>query len=1010
MATGLEPLILKAAMPLAAKGLHELTKPATQDKLVKAIKPYPGVPKLSWRQRSRLKAVIGSVDAGNALLDQDPPAAKALSAMVADKVFGEVESDRSLATANALITVYPKCVDGGQNAVLAAYQLRLVRQALDVHGEHLADISQAVTDVHALVAPRGSARIDPQVLLSGPLEGLGLQSAYQQVLQHREEDPAGASERLSDIIERIEKDNHVQLARRLRAERADLLARAGQLAEAADAWLPMVEDYLTGYGYGPHDAVNAWEVISAEEGAPVWLQARRSAVTALEHCYLGDTAASNALQAAVAAADAADPAAFRWVLHAAEACLVDHQPNAVAGQREQMLSAAAASTDPMVGVRLKLVVADATGDEELWLRLLDAAVAGTPGWSAQRAALIHARRGRNLFWNGQLEQALAQYRMAAAHGTQARNYQDAAAWFESARHVLSQAESIPYDDLTVLSQRVIALHEAGPGSLLKQGDDPRTTALAKLVDVNAENGQARSTRIDLRRYLRRSVILGELTDELDAHRHLGRLYLRMGRPESAVLHFITAGEVSDAGAAAATLTTYYDCLSAAQSPLPGPRAAALHTAFRQADLIPDDLAATWARIGLDEAKRHAVPPLSADTCLHGYEVLQGLANRFPDTLVDEFLQEIDPLLPRSHGYRIMDEHVAHILVGLGRSNPSHIRPVAERIATVFEQADDLASIVVDAARSLSQPLKLIRPRLEALLPATPDRRLAQRLHAALALVEIGETSSALTTIADNAVTIQLDTIPAHAGRRAGSAEETAILAGCLPIDRRAVLARHYCARILDADDTELNRAMYTSACRIVAADLPDEIRNELFDELFPLHTPTESRHPSDVVQRSMNDPFGFLRVRTRPGRLRRQVVKTLAVLASDEARQERAWRAAQPLAVSGDRYDANTVGNVGYSLAAKGFAAQLPWDAMASSSDAEMRRLAAALIPLTPDVDIEAVTSLASDTNWAVRRDLAQAITKITRASAAASKQFQGAIDLLRSDASYRVRSALIRT
>jgi hypothetical protein len=503
MVTGLEPMILKAAMPLAAKGIHELTKPSTQDKLVKEIKPYPGVQNLRRRQSRHLKAVIGTVEAGNALLDQDPPAAKTLSAMIASKVFGEAESERSLAIANALITVYPKCVDGGQNAVLAAYQLRLVRQALDVHGDKLENISQAVTEVHALVAASGSDRIDPQVLLTGPLEGLGLQADYQQVLQRQDEDPADAADRLSDIIERIEKDNQVQLGRRFRAERADLLARAGRLAEAADAWLPMVDDYLTGYGYGPHDAVNSWEVMAAEEGAPAWLQARRTAVIALEHCYLGDTAATDALQAAVVAADAADPAAPRWLLHAAEACLADDQPDAVAQHREQMLTAAAASTDPMVAVRLKLVVADATGDEDLWQELLGAAVAGTPGWSAQRAALIHARRGRKLFWDGQLDPALAQYRTAAAHGTQARHYQDAAGWFKSARHILSQAETIPYDDLTELSQRITALQEAGPGSLLEQGYDPRATALAKLVDVNAENGPARSTRIDLRRYLRR---------------------------------------------------------------------------------------------------------------------------------------------------------------------------------------------------------------------------------------------------------------------------------------------------------------------------------------------------------------------------------------------------------------------------------------------------------------------------------------------------------------------------
>lgn len=56
--TGMETLALKSVLPLAAKGIHELTKPATKDKLVAGIKPLPSVPKLNWRQRGRLKAVM----------------------------------------------------------------------------------------------------------------------------------------------------------------------------------------------------------------------------------------------------------------------------------------------------------------------------------------------------------------------------------------------------------------------------------------------------------------------------------------------------------------------------------------------------------------------------------------------------------------------------------------------------------------------------------------------------------------------------------------------------------------------------------------------------------------------------------------------------------------------------------------------------------------------------------------------------------------------------------------
>ena len=59
------------------------------------------------------------------------------------------------------------------------------------------------------------------------------------------------------------------------------------------------------------------------------------------------------------------------------------------------------------------------------------------------------------------------------------------------------------------------------------------------------------------------------------------------------------------------------------------------------------------------------------------------------------------------------------------------------------------------------------------------------------------------------------------------------------------------------------------------------------------------------------------------GKLRRQIAETLAVLAADHDRQDRVSKAAQQLAVSGEFSDANTVGNVGYTLAKKGYAPSL---------------------------------------------------------------------------------------
>ena len=72
--------------------------------------------------------------------------------------------------------------------------------------------------------------------------------------------------------------------------------------------------------------------------------------------------------------------------------------------------------------------------------------------------------------------------------------------------------------------------------------------------------------------------------------------------------------------------------------------------------------------------------------------------------------------------------------------------------------------------------------------------------------------------------------------------------------------------------------------------------------------------------RRLRNPFGFLRIRTRTGKLRRQTDETLAVLGADHDGQDRVWKAAQQLALPGEFSDATTVGHVGYTLAKKGYA------------------------------------------------------------------------------------------
>jgi hypothetical protein len=208
---------------------------------------------------------------------------------------------------------------------------------------------------------------------------------------------------------------------------------------------------------------------------------------------------------------------------------------------------------------------------------------------------------------------------------------------------------------------------------------------------------------ELTRWPESAFALGEINNELDAHELLAQMYLLLGDAAAALGHALVAGDVTRAGNAAAKLSAYYDCFAASQSPVPNIRAAGLRAAFSEADLIPDDQVARWARAALDDAQARVTAAMGGDPYVEAYSTLRGLANRFPDDLVPELLDLVAGRLPDK--YALLSEQITHILIGLGRHSRNHQARIAGLIATTFEDADDIAYDISDAARSLTVPLR-----------------------------------------------------------------------------------------------------------------------------------------------------------------------------------------------------------------------------------------------------------------------------------------------------------------
>ncbi|MGV0743815.1 hypothetical protein [Mycolicibacterium sp. XJ870] len=1010
--------------------LRKLAAPATQDKLVKRAQAHPKAPSLSWRERLRLKKMVATPDATAALFDQDAPGAAVLSALIAAEVFKKPDSAESMVLADILIAEIPGCLTSDELAVLNAYKLRRIAESIEDLSDQVRDVgsgvrevgsdfnqvSANVSDIRQLLLDRtGVLQVDPEVLIAGPLRALGLETDYAEIRRLDVTDPGRAAELLLAVIAQVRAGGSEEQTRPFITQRAQLLTRA-RSSLAIDAWVPMVDEFLSsGSGSGLHEPLEAWRSLIGAPEAPDWLPSRIAVVDALESWLYGDVPARDVLALAIAANSAGDPESALWLTQAAEGCLVDRDHQAMLEAREVLISCAEGAENDRHAARLYLAVADASSDEAVWRQLLSQAGVIDARFGPDAAGLIHARRGRDRFLLGKIDEALHEYRLSFERAGRGRLWGDAAAWARSAIFVMNRADSIILGDLETLRHRRAAFQAAGDQTQLPQSEDIHFAALASLAEMEGGGGSARRARSHLRRYQRRSIVLGVVDGELTSQALTGRFYMQLDDPDSAVGHFIQAGDIKQAAAAAARLTHFHDCLAEAQGTVRERRAVAFRVAADEADLIPDQQVSQWTEVALAEAKTRDYSLMGPSTYVNSYRLIEGLAWRFPADKVEQLLAEINLALPRPmHTGRPNDDQLGKILIRLGASADSHQDKIAESIALAFEQADDIADSIAPFANSLSAMLLPVKDRLLALLDDNgPDKR-HKRMNATMALVEIGDRSPKLLEVADELVGRELNRPLAYSrnsAARVAWVSESAVYAKCLPPATRVALARHYVQRVLDSMDLEANRASYADALVVLGPVLPLEVRDDAFDRLYPQNT--ESQEPTnifDVMAQRFRNPLGRLRISPNVGVLRRSALIALAVLAGDSGRQEQVWRAAQRLIVSGQRRDSVCVAEVGYKLSQSGFAPLLPWSSMAYSADPEMRQLAAALIPFAPEIDNEALTGLAADTVTNVRAELAISLRKIATTgnwTSVSANEIDTVIGMLRNDSSFRVRSKL---
>jgi hypothetical protein len=1000
MVSGLEAwLVEQVGASMAKKVLLRLAQPSFGRRLVNRVRNHDLDPPMTLRERWLLRRLVTDRETWSLLLDLDRSSATMLAKEVDRRVLrvkGSVTewSTRAHAVAESLQAEALGALEMGDAFAALSSQVRSVDGSVSTVQRTL---DQVGGDVRILAEGLGQASraVDPDVLLRGPIAALGLTADQARAEALAETAPTEAAKILSEIADLLEAEGYGGLARPLRVDRARLLTRALSAPAAAAAWMPLVfKEIADGAGSVCHEAVTAFEKLANVQDAPPWLEARAGAIDQMQSWFRNPGLPSeDLLESACAALEAGDPEAEPLLLLAAEAALALNDHDAIMGVKDALTVAAGRASEE-TAVPLRLVLAEALNDEAEWQALLQQADPAAAAMATRLAALVYARRGRYVFWAGDPQGAELAFRSAVERACRARLWQDAAEWMLSQLRILSRA-SVLDERISELASRAAAVRATGPGGLLQRGYDPHTEALRHLLADKLTMALP-----ELRRFLRDSVRVAHLDDELEAHRRLGELYDKTKRePAAAITHFVIAGHAKEAARVAGDTPFYVDCSEYAKHPQAQTRAAALEATAAQADLIPDSAVDEWTKIALDATRNKRTGFVGPQAWVNGYAVLAGLSERLPAGDIDAVLASVDPLIPRKENrYTWADDSIVDILAGLAVSRPERRQDVAARMIAIFDADDPMTRRLIHRSDAVATCLNDLRNPLRQC--ASAGHRQASQL-----LAMHGDTDPAVVAAADAQVTEAISRPPAYGeGHVSGLADValTALVARCLPVERRIDLARDYVNRGLDDNDIEGNRAQAIHGCAALSADLPVPVRRELFDRILPIAQGNIQRSsPFDEMSDDFSHPLSSFQIKLPPNELRHAAVTAAARLASDEERAKQPWRAAQSLLRTGNPADSIAAARTAYTLSSNGFQVPVPWDVFASSSDVQLRQAAAALLATEQAPDHSIAEELARDSAISVRREVATALTGIARRDAAGAGVLAA---ILIKDPNYSVR------
>jgi hypothetical protein len=504
--------------------------------------------------------------------------------------------------------------------------------------------------------PQAAAQSAPAVeaLLRGPVRALKLQK----VLLEAETaiDPAVRAAAYARLAEALASGPYQAFARSMREREAEALLAAGEVAAACHLWLDIAGE-LVELGLAPPRPHALFRVREHAPDGDSVISARRDATEAFVNWYIDGTTGCEALRDSLeqlrATHDAWMPRVAMWW---AECCLVDERFADVEAAASDLGALAALSDDEGTAVRLRIVIAEATGD---WAAL--AREAQTGQLSQRDCGLVLARHGRLLAWTGDPEGALDRYRQAMQPLMEDGLDGDVRACLHSIWRV--QVTYGPDTDAELTRQLIQTVR--GGRSRFGEAYDARRSALEELHDRDW-----REAHSELRRVVWEARVSGHLDAELDGRKLLGDLYAATGEPAAAQGNYIRAARHKEAAAMAALVGDPPSIDAELQAGAPWMVAAALAVLAEDGDRRTADETAMLAPLVLGLVHGRRQTPFGPQVWQQAFSGLAGIALQLTDDVATEVLDLIEPLVPRNpnHG-RLIDDQILAILANLYDSKP-----------------------------------------------------------------------------------------------------------------------------------------------------------------------------------------------------------------------------------------------------------------------------------------------------------------------------------------------------